>query len=77
MVAVFIILWLMEASLAFALIAQSLNHVSLEFVNPIWLYNRLFINWFGAVSLSIIFFVLTAPVTIWYWIYKLFTVGRK
>lgn len=49
----------------------------LEFVNPKYLYNRLRVNWFGAIMLSIIFFALTAPITIWYWFYKLFTAGRR
>ena len=54
-----------------------LDICGLEFVNPKYLYSRLRVNWFGAIMLSIIFLALTAPVTIWYWIYKLFTVGRS
>lgn len=49
----------------------------LAFVNPKYLYSRFRVNWFGAIMLSIIFLALTAPVTIWYWVYKLFTVGRR
>lgn len=59
------------------LFGAMLDTRGLEFVNPKYLYNRLYVNWFGAIMLSIIFFALTAPMAIWYWVYKLFTVGRR
>lgn len=48
-----------------------------EFVNPIYLYNQIKVNWFGAIFLSIIWNILFAPCAICYWLYKLCTVGRR
>ena len=48
----------------------------LEFLNPLYLYSKWKVNWFGASFLALIFNLLTLPVAIFYWIYKLCTVGR-
>lgn len=47
-----------------------------EFVNPVFLHKRIRVNWFGAVLLAIIFNILVLPYAVFYWIYKLCTVGR-
>ena len=53
------------------------NSDGLEFVNPVWIYKKYGVNWFGAALLSLFFNMLTLPYALCYWIYKLCTVGRK
>lgn len=48
-----------------------------EFVNPIYLYNQIKVNWFGVILLTLIWHMLFAPFAIGYWFYKLCTVGRN
>lgn len=46
--------------------------------NPIRNYNTwIHINWFGIVIITLLLNVVFVPYAIVYWIYKLFTVGRK
>ena len=59
------------------LIGALVDAEGLEFVNPIYLYNRFNVNWFGAAFISLLFNILILPVAIFYWIYKLCTVGKK
>lgn len=59
------------------LISQVTNSRGFEFVNPIWLYKKYRVNWFGAAFLAIIFNILAISCAVCYWIYKLCTVGRK
>lgn len=58
-------------------IAGLTNSDGLEFVNPIWLYKKYKVNWFGAILIAILFNILCFPLSICYWLYKLCTVGRK
>ena len=53
------------------------NGANFSFVNPKVIYKNIKVNWFGAVVLTIIFNICLPAVSIPYWIYKLFTVGRK
>lgn len=53
------------------------DNIGLSFFNPKVLYECWQVNWFGAYFLGILFSVLFAPLSIWYWLYKLCTVGRK
>ena len=46
--------------------------------NPIRNYSTwIQVNWFGIVIITLLLNVVFAPYAIVYWIYKLFTVGRK
>ena len=58
------------------LAATFTNAYGFEFMNPVWLYERVSVNVFGAIFLSILFNLLCPIVAIIYWIYKLCTVGR-
>lgn len=49
----------------------------LEFVNPIWLYKKYKVNWFGVGVIAIVFNILCLPFACCYWFCKLCTVGRK
>lgn len=49
----------------------------LEFLNPCWLWRRYKLNVVGAALLAMMFGILCPPLTVGYWIYKLFTAGRK
>ena len=48
-----------------------------EFVNPKIIYERVQVNWFGAIILSLFFNALCPIVSICYWFYKLCTVGKR
>lgn len=48
-----------------------------EIMNPVWLYNHIRVNVFGAFLLALFFNLLCSWIAIGYWIYKLCTVGRK
>lgn len=48
-----------------------------SFVNPLVIYKNIKVNWAGCIILTIIFNIVFLAVSIPYWIYKLFTVGRK
>lgn len=48
-----------------------------SFVNPKVIYKNMKVNWFGAIILTVIFNICLPAISIPYWIYKLFTVGRK
>ena len=49
----------------------------IEFVNPLVIYNRTKVNWFGAILLALIYGAMCPVATFIYWLYKLCTVGRK
>ena len=49
----------------------------LEFVNPLYIYRQVQVNWFGAFFLAIVFSALSPLLAFGYWFYKLCTVGRK
>lgn len=64
--------------LAAGAISLSLPYdIGLAFFNPRVLHKYWQVNWFGAYFLGILFSALLAPLSIWYWLYKLCTVGRK
>lgn len=48
-----------------------------SFVNPMVIYKKIKVNWFGAWFLAIVFNIMLPAVAIPYWIYKICTVGRK
>lgn len=49
----------------------------LSFLNPDVLYEAGRVNWFGAYFFGILFNLIFAPFAVFYWIYKLSTVGRR
>lgn len=48
-----------------------------EFVNPVYLYHHIEVNWFGALFLGVLYGAMCPIATLIYWFYKLCTVGRK
>lgn len=48
----------------------------LSFCNPKVLYTYWKVNLFGAYFLGILFTIIFLPISIFYWLYKLCTVGR-
>ena len=48
-----------------------------EFVNPCFIYEHNYVNWFGAIVVCVVYSLLIPIGTICYWFYKLCTVGRK
>lgn len=61
----------------FAIFVFCIDGANFSFVNPIVIYNKTKLNWFGVTVLTVIFNVLLPTISISYWIYKIFTVGRK
>ena len=49
----------------------------LEFVNPVFIYNTIKVNAFGAAVVSVLLSAMFPFGTLLYWLYKLCTVGRK
>ena len=45
--------------------------------NPVVIYKKTRVNWFGAFFLGIIAFILATPIALVFYIYKLCTVGRR
>jgi hypothetical protein len=53
------------------------NNITFSFVNPIVIYNKIKVNWFGAFLIAIIHNICYIIPAVCYWIYKICTVGRK
>ena len=51
--------------------------VGLQWINPIVIYNNVHVNWFGCIVLTILAHIVAGPWVVFYWFYKLCTVGRK
>lgn len=49
----------------------------LQWVNPIVIYDNVPVNWFGCIVLTILAHIAAGPWVVFYWFYKLCTVGRK
>ena len=60
----------------FLILVLSTDGANFSFVNPIVIYDNIKVNWFGAWFLAIVLNILLPGVSIPYWIYKIFTVGR-
>ena len=52
-------------------------NLGLSFFNPVVFYNNIKVNWFGAWLLAIVFNLMLPSAAIFYWIYKICTVGRE
>ena len=51
--------------------------LGLQWINPIVIYNNVPVNWFGCIVLTILAHIAAGPWAVFYWFYKLCTVGRK
>lgn len=77
MIKILILFWIViNIMVLFTIFVFSTGGVNFSFVNPIVIHNNIKVNWFGAIALAVIFNVLLPAVSIPYWIYKIFTVGR-
>lgn len=63
--------------IGFGLAYMLMGSEGLEYVNPIWIYKKYRVNYFGAAVLCILFNLICPIGSICYWFYKLCTVGRK
>ena len=69
-----LILFLLICSIVLGI---SLN-IDLEIFNPIRNYNEWDnLNWLGIFVITLLLNIIFIPYAIGYWIYKLFTIGRK
>ena len=46
-------------------------------LNPVFIYRHIKVNWFGAIFLALLGNISIPGIAVIYWIYKLCTVGRK
>ena len=60
-----------------ALNSDAFDGIGFAWLNPVWLYNTIKVNWFGAAFLALIGNLALPLYAICYWIYKLCTVGRR
>lgn len=77
-----IMAWQVLGLLAYGLIiccgAQHIEYADgLEFLNPIYIYEQVRVNWFGAIMVMLFYTALCPLAAICYWFYKLCTVGRR
>lgn len=71
------IAWIIVNLLAWFVLGIALgNDFSPSFVNPIVIYDKIKVNWFGAWLLAIVCNMALPAIAIPYWIYKICTVGR-
>ena len=59
------------------LMFESEFKVGLQWVNPVVIYDNVAVNWFGCIVLTILAHIAAGPWAVFYWLYKLGTVGRK
>ena len=59
------------------LMFESEFKVGLQWVNPIVIYNNVPVNQFGCIVLTLLAHIAAGSWAVFYWFYKLCTVGRK
>lgn len=59
------------------LMFESEFKIGFQWVNPIIIYDNVPVNWFGCIVLTILAHIAAGPWVVFYWCYKLCTVGRK
>lgn len=57
--------------------SNAFDELGLAWLNPLFIYKNIGVNWFGAVLLALVVNVIFVPYAILYWLYKLCTVGRS
>lgn len=71
-------IWIVVNIIAVIILMSTLvDGTNPSFVNPIVIYNKIKVNWFGAWLLAIVCNVTLPVMAIPYWIYKICTVGRE
>ena len=68
---------IITAILSLILMFASYFEIGLQWINPIVIYNNVPVNWFGCIVLTILAHIAAGPWVVFYWFYKLCTVGRK
>lgn len=58
-------------------VAEDGSQTGFAWINPIYIYRHVPVNWFGCIFLTILASLAAGPVWfIVYWVYKLCTIGR-
>lgn len=60
-----------------ALIVFISDEYGFAWLNPVFIYRNIKVNWFGAAFLALIANIALPIIAIVYWFYKLCTVGRR
>lgn len=66
----------LQLALLFGIFLDEID-VGLAWFNPLWLYQHLPVNWFGAFFVALIGNLMFIPFAVGYWMYKVCTIGRK
>ena len=56
---------------------EAYGGIGFAWLNPIFIYNKTKVNWFGAALLATLGNIVFLPYALFYWLYKLCTVGRR
>lgn len=73
----FLLVVLVWSAGGFLIALLGIESDGLEYVNPVWIYKRYYVNYFGAALICILYNMLCPIGSIYYWIYKLCTIGRR
>lgn len=73
------VMWIvLNIAMLFLFVATGAFHdYGFTWLNPLFIYKHIDVNWFGASLLALVGNVIFVPYAILYWFYKLCTVGRK
>ena len=68
----------MTTFISIVVICESHFEWGFQWINPLYIYETVQVNWFGCIVLTILAHLVAGPIiSIIYWFYKLCTVGRK
>ena len=74
---VFIIVYILLNTMLMCFVHDESWDIIPELINPIVMYKRKKVNYFGCFVLTLVSHILFAPFAIGYWLYKLCTIGRR
>lgn len=66
----------LQFALLFGIFLNEID-IGLAWLNPLWLYRHINVNWFGAFFIALVGTLMFIPFAVGYWLYKACTVGRK
>lgn len=75
----FVVIWVVFNIAMFYLFIKTyaFNGYGFAWLNPLFIYKQIDVNWFGALLLTLVANVIFVPYAILYWLYKLCTIGKK
>ena len=65
------------STLVLCLVTDAYNDNGFAWLNPLFIYRHVKVNWFGASFLALLGNISIPGIAVIYWIYKLCIIGRK